>query len=102
MAALAQTTALNPFAGYVAIAPDGTVTVYSAHMDMGQGIYHGIATLVNEELMADWAKIRSKGDRPTPPIMETSHGAAKFKEPAARPESRHRLIATAPRAPRRD
>ncbi|MGA8989794.1 MAG: molybdopterin cofactor-binding domain-containing protein, partial [Rhodoplanes sp.] len=66
MAALAQTTALNPFAGYVAIAPDGTVTVYSAHMDMGQGIYHGIATLVNEELMADWAKIRVEGGSANP------------------------------------
>ena len=66
MAASAQTTALNPFAGYVAIAPDGTVTVYSAHMDMGQGIYHGIATLVNEELMADWAKIRVEGGSANP------------------------------------
>jgi isoquinoline 1-oxidoreductase beta subunit len=64
--ALAQTTAPNPFAGYVAIAPDGTVTVYSAHMDMGQGIYHGIATLVNEELMADWAKIRVEGGSANP------------------------------------
>ena len=66
MFASAQTTALNPFAGYVAIAPDGTVTIYSAHMDMGQGIYHGIATLVNEELMADWAKISVEGGSANP------------------------------------
>ena len=32
------------------------MTIYSAHMDMGQGIYHGTATL-NEELMADWSRI---------------------------------------------
>lgn len=51
----------NPFAGYIRIGTDNTVTIYSAHMDMGQGIYHGIATLVNEELMADWAQIRVEG-----------------------------------------
>ncbi|MCZ8185571.1 MAG: xanthine dehydrogenase family protein molybdopterin-binding subunit [Beijerinckiaceae bacterium] len=51
----------NPFAGYIRIGTDNTVTIFSAHMDMGQGIYHGIATLVNEELMADWAQIRVEG-----------------------------------------
>ena len=64
--ASAEAAVLNPFAGHVAIASDGTVTVYSAHMDMGQGIYHGIATLVNEELMADWAKIRVEGGSANP------------------------------------
>ncbi len=43
----------NPFNGYVSISPDNTVTILSAHMDMGQGCYHGIATLVAEELEAD-------------------------------------------------
>ncbi|MGO9008330.1 MAG: molybdopterin cofactor-binding domain-containing protein [Beijerinckiaceae bacterium] len=44
----------NLFTGHVKIAPDNHVTIYSAHMDMGQGIYHGIATLVQDELDADW------------------------------------------------
>ena len=43
------------------IAPDNTVTVLSAHMDMGQGIYTGLATLVAEELDADWAQMRVDG-----------------------------------------
>jgi isoquinoline 1-oxidoreductase beta subunit len=43
----------NPFNAYVTISPDNTVTILSAHMDMGQGAYHGIATLVAEELEAD-------------------------------------------------
>jgi isoquinoline 1-oxidoreductase subunit beta len=34
--------------GYIRIGADNTVTILSAHMDMGQRIYHGIATLVNE------------------------------------------------------
>lgn len=51
----------NPFAGYIRIGTDNAVTIFSAHMDMGQGIYHGIATLVNEELGADWAQLRVEG-----------------------------------------
>jgi isoquinoline 1-oxidoreductase beta subunit len=43
----------NPFNAYVTISPDNKVTILSAHMDMGQGSYHGIATLVAEELEAD-------------------------------------------------
>src|SRR5687768_10666612 len=43
----------NPFNAYVTISPDNKVTILSAHMDMGQGCYHGIATLVAEELEAD-------------------------------------------------
>ncbi|HYN39581.1 MAG TPA: molybdopterin cofactor-binding domain-containing protein, partial [Rhodospirillales bacterium] len=51
----------NPFEAYLRIAPDGAVTVYSAHMDMGQGCYTGIATLVAEELDADWSAVRVEG-----------------------------------------
>jgi len=51
----------NPFVGYVQIAPDDSVTIYSSQMDMGQGIYHGIATLVQEELDADWVKVSVVG-----------------------------------------
>ena len=51
----------SPFDAYVVIAPDSTVTVLSAHMDMGQGAYTGLATLVAEELDADWAQMRVEG-----------------------------------------
>ena len=51
----------SPFVGYVQIAPDDSVTIYSSQMDMGQGIYHGIATLIQEELDADWSKISVVG-----------------------------------------
>jgi isoquinoline 1-oxidoreductase beta subunit len=49
--------AISPFAGYVEIGDDNKVTILSAHMDMGQGCYNGIATLVAEELEADWSQI---------------------------------------------
>ncbi|MCA0404541.1 MAG: xanthine dehydrogenase family protein molybdopterin-binding subunit [Proteobacteria bacterium] len=67
--AVAQAGGQNPFQGYVAIAPDGVVTIYSAHMDMGQGIYHGIATLLNEELGADWRQIRVEGGSGNPKLF---------------------------------
>lgn len=44
----------NPF---VKIAPDGTVTVIVKHFEMGQGTTTGLATLVAEELDADWEKV---------------------------------------------
>ena len=51
----------NPFAAYVRIGADDRVTVLSAHFEMGQGTYNGIATLVAEELDADWAQIDVEG-----------------------------------------
>lgn len=56
----------NPLKGYIKIGADNSVTIFSAHMDMGQGIYHGIATLVNEELRADWSQIRVEGGSGNP------------------------------------
>lgn len=51
----------SPFAAYVGIAPDGTVTVYSSQFDMGQNAYHGLATLVAEELDVPLARVRVEG-----------------------------------------
>ena len=48
---------LLPFA-YVKITPDETVTIVSNHSEMGQGVYTSLPMLLNEELQADWSKIR--------------------------------------------
>ncbi|MDX2264579.1 MAG: xanthine dehydrogenase family protein molybdopterin-binding subunit [Hyphomicrobiales bacterium] len=45
----------NPF---VIIAPDGAVTVLSKHIEFGQGTYTGLATIVAEELDADWSQVK--------------------------------------------
>lgn len=49
--------AINPMQAYIEIAKDGSVTILSSQFDMGQGSYHGIATLVAEELPFDWTKM---------------------------------------------
>src|ERR1700694_4345568 len=43
---------------FLRIAPDNSVTVAAKHLEMGQGAYTGLATVVAEELDADWAQIR--------------------------------------------
>jgi len=49
--------AILPFA-FLKIAPDNTITVIANHSEMGQGIYTVLPMLLNEELQADWSKIR--------------------------------------------
>ena len=51
----AKPVALNAF---VRIGTDESVTVISNHSEMGQGIYTSLPMLLNEELEADWARVR--------------------------------------------
>ena len=43
---------------FLRIGADDSVTVIAKHLEMGQGAYTGIATVVAEELDADWTKVR--------------------------------------------
>lgn len=43
---------------FLRIAPDNTITVISKHIEFGQGPYTGIATILADELDADWSQIR--------------------------------------------
>jgi isoquinoline 1-oxidoreductase beta subunit len=49
---------LDPVHPYVRIHSDGTVVAYSSQIEMGQGIHTGLATLVAEELDADFDSVR--------------------------------------------
>ena len=69
----------NPFAGYIKIDPDNKVTIYSAHMDMGQGIYQAVATLAQEELDADWSKIEVVGAAGDPALYGNLALGGKFQ-----------------------
>src|SRR5438046_4725555 len=43
---------------FVRIAPDDSVTIIANHSEMGQGIYTSLPMLLNEELEADWSRIK--------------------------------------------
>lgn len=45
------------FLSWVKISEDDTVTVYSPHIDFGQGSHTALAQMVAEELDADWSKV---------------------------------------------
>ncbi len=51
--------ALTPLNAFVKIGVDDTVTILSKHIEFGQGPFTGFATLVAEELDADWSQMRA-------------------------------------------
>src|ERR1700704_6267879 len=53
---------------FLAIKPDNTVTVLCKHIEFGQGPFTGMATLVAEELDADWSQMRAE-HAPSNPVL---------------------------------
>jgi len=53
---------------FLVIKPDNTVTVLCKHIEFGQGPFTGMATLVAEELDADWAQMRAE-HAPSNPVL---------------------------------
>jgi isoquinoline 1-oxidoreductase beta subunit len=53
-------SSLPPFApnAFVRIGADDSITIISKHIEMGQGSYTGLATILAEELDADWTQVR--------------------------------------------
>jgi isoquinoline 1-oxidoreductase beta subunit len=49
---------IDPVHPYIRIHSDGTVVAYSSQIEMGQGIHTGLATIVAEELDADFDSVR--------------------------------------------
>jgi isoquinoline 1-oxidoreductase beta subunit len=46
------------FGPFIRIDPDGWITVFNKHQEMGQGNHAGLAAIVAEEMDADWDKVR--------------------------------------------
>jgi len=51
-------TELGAFGPFIKIAQDGTVTVMSKHLEMGQGNHAGLAAIAAEEMDADWSTVK--------------------------------------------
>lgn len=46
---------------FLRIGADNSITVFSKHLEMGQGTYTGLATILADELDADWKNVRVEG-----------------------------------------
>jgi isoquinoline 1-oxidoreductase subunit beta len=58
--ALASPAGAAPFApnAFVRIGSDNSIVIIAKHVEMGQGAYTGLATVLADELDADWAQVR--------------------------------------------
>jgi isoquinoline 1-oxidoreductase beta subunit len=83
----------NSFApnAFMRIAPDDTVTVISGHSEMGQGIYTSLAMVLNEELEADWSKVRVESAPVDPAYNHTVYGVQMTGGSSSTPSEWERL-----------
>lgn len=42
---------------FVSVSPDNKVRIFIKHLEMGQGVFTGLATCIAEEMDADWAQV---------------------------------------------
>jgi isoquinoline 1-oxidoreductase subunit beta len=64
-------SALPPANAFLRIGTDESVTVLLSHCEMGQGIWTTLPMLVNEELDADWSRIKVE-HAPTAPVYRST------------------------------
>ena len=98
----------DPVHPYIRIREDGTIVAYSSQIEMGQGIHTGLATIVAEELDADFDSVRvvnaaNGGGPPTATCTATPTPAARFQITGASNSTkgfwvRYRLAAAQARA----
>jgi isoquinoline 1-oxidoreductase subunit beta len=48
------------FSGWLRIAADDSITLFSPHTDLGQGSHTALAQMLADELDADWSKVRTE------------------------------------------
>ena len=59
---------------FLRIGTDNTITVLSAHSEMGQSIWTTLPMLIAEELDADWSKIKVEHAPAAPQYAHTAYG----------------------------
>jgi isoquinoline 1-oxidoreductase subunit beta len=97
----------DPVHPYIRIHQDGTIVAYSNQIEMGQGVHTGLATIVAEELDADFASVRvvnaSNGTKPGGDVYGTPAGGGFIQLSGASTSTqgfwdRYRLVAAQARA----
>ncbi|MEA2616157.1 MAG: isoquinoline 1-oxidoreductase subunit beta [Chloroflexota bacterium] len=97
----------DPVHPYIRIHEDGTVVAHSSWIEMGQGIHTGLATIVAEELDADFDSVRvvnaANGAGPRGDVYGTPAGGGAIQLTGASTSTmgswgRHRLAAAQARA----
>jgi isoquinoline 1-oxidoreductase beta subunit len=97
----------DPVHPYIRIREDGTIVAYSSQIEMGQGIHTGLATIVAEELDADFESIRvvnaANGGGPPRDVYGNPDGGGAFQITGASNSTkgfwaRYRLVAAQARA----
>ena len=68
----------DPVHPYIRIREDGTIVAYSSQIEMGQGIHTGLATIVAEELDAEFDSVR---------VVNASNGGGPPKDVYGNPDS---------------
>lgn len=61
---------------WIRIDADGTVTILSARLEMGQGVWTALPMIVAEELDADWSRVRVEQAPVTPPLGRYDSGGS--------------------------
>ncbi len=74
--------AATPFAAWMDIAPDGTITVATPAAEMGQGIFTSLPKIMIDELGGDWSRVK----------VVHSDGNPAFINPASKDQSTGRSI----------
>jgi isoquinoline 1-oxidoreductase subunit beta len=70
--------AADPVHPYIRIREDGTIVAYSSQIEMGQGVHTGLATIVAEELDADFDSVR---------VVNASNGGGPPRDVYGNPDS---------------
>ncbi len=70
-APMAESASLNAF---VRVGTDDIVTIVVNHSEMGQGVYTSLPMLVNEELEADWPKVKFEAAAVDAAYNHTAYG----------------------------
>src|SRR3954452_24369022 len=84
---LSQDEMADPVHPYIRIREDGTIVAYSSQIEMGQGAHTGLATIVAEELDADFDAVR---------VVNAANGGGPPRDVYGNPDSGGALQITGP------